>query len=80
MSKTISLPQYDSKKKNLPKRVDYIGAKSWLKAIKESIGEKVIFALDEALMCNGCFGGRSDEFVIWVYGSVRCGKLLSELR
>ncbi len=69
MSKTISLPQYDSKKKNLPKRVDYVGARSWLKAIKESIGEKVIFALDEALMCNGCFGGRSDEFVIWVYGS-----------
>lgn len=27
----------------------------------------VTVALDEALMCLGYFGGRTDEFVIWVY-------------
>ncbi|MCD8149423.1 MAG: hypothetical protein LUE92_07655 [Clostridiales bacterium] len=25
--------------------------------------------MDEALMCQGNFGGRSDEFIIWGYGS-----------
>ena len=28
-----------------------------------------MFALDEALMCQGSFGGRSDEFLVWVYGN-----------
>ncbi len=31
------------------------------------IGENVVFALDEALMCQGNFGGRSDEYIVWVY-------------
>lgn len=65
---TISLPKYDSHKKNLPKRSDYIGAFSWLKAVQECLGESVVFALDEALMCDGSFGGRSDEYLVWVYG------------
>lgn len=26
------------------------------------------FALDEALMCDGSFLGRSDEFIVWGYG------------
>lgn len=26
------------------------------------------FALDEALRCQGHFGGRSDEYLVWVYG------------
>lgn len=69
--KVISLPKFDIKKKNLPKRTEYIGAKSWLRAVNQSFGEEAIFALDEALMCNGSFGGRSDEFVVWVYGSNR---------
>lgn len=67
--KTITLPQYDEKKKSLPKRSDYVGAISWLKAVNECIGERVIFALDEALMCQNTFSGRNDEFIIWVYGS-----------
>lgn len=31
-------------------------------------------SLDEALMCQGSFGGRSDEFIIWGYGadSISC--------
>lgn len=67
--KTLSLPKYDPQKRDLPKRSDYIGAISWLKAVRDCIGEPVVFALDEALMCQGNFGGRSDEYVVWVYGN-----------
>ena len=66
--KTAALPKYDPRKKELPKRSDFVGALSWLKAVRERIGENVVFALDEALMCQGNFGGRSDEYIVWVYG------------
>ena len=66
--KTAVLPKFDAHKSSLPKRRDYVGALSWLKAVREHLGENVVFALDEALMCQGHFGGRSDEFIIWVYG------------
>ena len=33
------------------------------------MGESVVFALDQALMCQGSFGGRSDEYIVWVYGT-----------
>lgn len=67
--KTANLPIYDPKKQNLPRRNDYIGALAWLRAVTNQIQEPVVFALDEALMCQGYFGGRSDEFVVWVYGA-----------
>lgn len=66
--KTIVLPKYDPQKRDLPKRSDYVGAISWLKAVRDCIGESVVFALDQALMCQGSFGGRSDEFIVWAYG------------
>ena len=66
--KALSLPKYDSHKKNLPKRSDYVGAFSWLKAVRDCLGEDVVFALDEALMCQGIFGGRSNEYIVWIYG------------
>ena len=66
--KTALLPKYDAQKKDLPKRSDYVGSISWLKAVKECLGESVVFALDEALMCQGNFGGRSDEYIVWIYG------------
>lgn len=69
-----ALPKYDSNKQDLPKRSDYVGATSWLKAVSESLGDEIVFALDEALMCSGSFGGRSDEFIIWVYGDDRLTK------
>lgn len=65
--KTFTLPKYNPQKSNLPKRKDYVGSITWLKAVKDCIGEPVVFALDEALMCQGLFGGRSDEFLVWVY-------------
>ena len=66
--KTITLPKFTTQKRNLPKRSDYIGAIAWLKAVQECLGESVVFALDEALICQGTFGGRSDEYIVWVYG------------
>lgn len=66
--KTITLPTYNPQKRDLPKKSDYVGAISWLKAVRECLGESVVFALDEALMCQGNFGGRNEEFVVWVYG------------
>lgn len=67
--KTAVLPVYDPRKDDLPKRSEYVGALSWLKAVRERLGEDVVFALDEALMCDGLFGGRSDEYIVWVYAS-----------
>lgn len=66
--KTKVLPKYDPQKRNLPRRSDYVGATAWLRAVRECIGETVVFALDAALMCQGSFGGRSDEYLVWVYG------------
>ena len=59
---------YDPQKANLPKRSNYIGSMAWLRAVQEAVGKPIIFALDQAFMCQGNFGGRSDEFVIWIYG------------
>ncbi|MDO4962093.1 MAG: helix-turn-helix transcriptional regulator [Eubacteriales bacterium] len=66
--RTFVLPVYDPHKRDLPNRRDYVGALSWLKALCECLGDSVVFALDEALMCQGNFGGHSDEFLVWVYG------------
>ncbi|MCD7809381.1 MAG: helix-turn-helix domain-containing protein [Erysipelotrichaceae bacterium] len=65
---TIEIPKYDEKRKNLPKRSDYIGNFAWLKAVQECLGESFVFALDEALMCHGYFKGRNDEYIVWGYG------------
>ena len=62
------LPKYDPQKNNLPKRSDFVGATAWLRAVRDCIGETAVFALDAALMCQGNFGGRSDEYLVWVYG------------
>ena len=64
----MTLPQYDPRKCDLPKREDYVGSIAWLKAVRDCIGEDIVFALDESLMCQGIFGGRSDEFLVWLYG------------
>ena len=66
--RTAVLPPYDPRKRDLPKRSGFVGSLSWLRAIRESIGEDVVFALDEALMCGGLFGGQNDESVVWIYG------------
>ena len=67
--KTRTLPKFDPQKQNLPKRCDFVGAFSWLRAVQDCLGQPIVFALDEALMCQGSFGGRSDEYLVWVYGA-----------
>ena len=67
--KTAVLVEHNPKKLDLPARNKYLGALSWLKAVQECIDEPVVFALDEALMCQGSFGGRSDEYIVWLYGN-----------
>ena len=62
------LPKYDPQKRNLPKRSDFVGATAWLRSVRECMDEPVVFALDTALMCQGVFGGRNDEYLVWVYG------------
>ena len=66
--KTVAVPKYDPKKINLPRREDYVGALAWLKAVRDCIGEDFVFALDQALMCQGYFGGRNREYIVWLYG------------
>lgn len=66
--RTTALPRYDPQKNDLPKRSSYVGAIAWLDAVRKCIGGNIVFALDEALMCQGLFGGRGDEFVVWIYG------------
>lgn len=67
--RTSALPKYDPKKVDLPRRENYIGSLSWLRAVRDCLGEDVVFALDQALMCQGNFGGRNDEYIVWVYGN-----------
>ena len=67
--KTVVLPKYDQRKKTLPKMGDYKTSLAWLRAVRDCMGEPVVFALDEALICQGRFLGRDDEFLVWVYGS-----------
>lgn len=67
--KTAMLPKRSSLKPDLPRRRDFVGAFSWLRAVRDCIGEPIVFALDEALMCQGSFGGHSDEYLVWVYGN-----------
>ena len=66
--RTSVLPKHDPKKENLPRREDFIGSLSWLRAVRDCLGEEIVFALDEALMCQGNFGGRNDEYIVWLYG------------
>ena len=67
--RTVSLPKADAKKASLPKRRDFFYATEWLLEVQNRLNEPVVFALDEALMCQGNFLGHNDESILWVYGS-----------
>lgn len=66
--KTISLPVYSTNKKKLPSIENYSSTISWLKDIRDYLGDGVVFALDEALMCEESYLGRTDQWIVWVYG------------
>ena len=67
--KTAVLPKYDPQKQNLPKRSDFIGATAWLKGVLNCIGEPIVFALDEALMCQNLSAGAVTNSLSFIYGS-----------
>ena len=64
----ISVPIYDPSKKKLPLIEQYSSTMAWLQAVRDCLGENIVFALDEALMCEGSYLGRIDQWVVWVYG------------
>lgn len=66
--KTVILPKHDPKKAQLPRRGDYSSPLAWLRAVRDCIGSDVVFALDQALMCQGSFLGRFNEGLVWLYG------------
>ena len=53
----------------LPRRRDYVGVVTWLQAVQNCLGEKVVFALDESWMCQEMFLGRHLQRAVWLYGS-----------
>ncbi len=67
--KTLQLNEDDDHRIPLPERADYLGPVAWLAAVADCMGEPVVFALDEALMCSNLFLGRNHEDIIWLYGS-----------
>lgn len=53
---------------SLPKRSDFVWVVSWLQAVQNCLGERVVFALDESWMCQEMFLGRHLQYAIWMYG------------
>lgn len=67
--KTFRIPKSDPGKIKLPSRDEFVSSIDWFLAIRNIIGEDVVFALDSALEIQGTFNGYSNERLIWVYGS-----------
>jgi len=65
--KTFSIPKYDEKKKDLPSIEDFPNNFEWMKAIQSILGENLVFALDESLMCQELFLGYYRQYAVWVY-------------
>lgn len=55
-------------KSDLPSTGMYISCWEWLVAVKKVLNSDVVFALDEALMCLEMFMGRTEEYLVWIYG------------
>ncbi len=71
---TLSVPVSDPSKKRLPSIYDYPDSMSWLIAVRDCLGKNVVFALDEALMCEKSYLGRNDQWVVWIYGDAALSK------
>lgn len=67
--KLSEFPTYDENKIQLPRLRDYICGLDWLRDVQKAIDEPVVFALDQALMCQQTYLGINDEFIVSVYGS-----------
>ena len=55
--------------RSLPRRRDFAFVLLWLQAVQNCLGQKVIFALDEAWMCQEMFLGYHLQYAVWVYGN-----------
>lgn len=71
---TLSVPVSDPSKMKLPPREKAHGTMSWLISVRDCLGKDIVFALDEALMCEESFLGRTGEWVVWVYGDAALSK------
>ena len=67
--RTFALSEYDPGRPDLPKRTECGCAMEWLTAVQKVLGNDIVFALDEALFCEGWFLGRYNEYQVWLYGS-----------
>jgi hypothetical protein len=65
---------YIRDKKQLPGNNQYMEPVEWLRAVRQELGSDIVFALDSALMCEGAYLGRTDEWVIWIYGNPKLEK------
>jgi hypothetical protein len=65
---------YIRDKKQLPGNNQYMEPVEWLRAVRQELGSDIVFALDSALMCEGAYLGRTDEWVIWIYGDPKLEK------
>lgn len=64
----FEIPEKNAGKKNLPASEKYRSAIEWLQAVRETLGNDIVFALDSALICGGSYQGRMNEWVVWIYG------------
>lgn len=68
------LPEWKNAKEVLPKSTEFRTGVEWLLAVKEVLGEDVVFALDSALLCDGSYLGRTNEWIVWIYGPAKLMK------
>ncbi len=71
---SLSIPVSDPSKIKLPLREKAHGTMSWLISVRDCLGKDIVFALDEALMCEESFLGRTGEWVVWIYGDAALSK------
>ncbi len=71
---TLSVPVSDPSKKRLPSIYDFSYTSDWLIAVRDCLGKDIVFALDEALMCEESYLGRNDQWVVWIYGNAALSK------
>ena len=63
-----SMPDWNDANMPIPQSNEFRSASEWLSAVQEALGEDIVFALDSALMCEGSYLGRMNEWIIWIYG------------
>ena len=63
------MSEWSSVKQQLPEDKPYIEPVEWLRSVQQERWGGIVFALDSALMCEGTYPGRTDEWGIWIHGN-----------